>query len=655
MTLPALVLDDLTWDGLVEATRRRIPAASGGAWTLHAPVDPGITLIELYAWLLEQRVFWLDQVPDALVRGLLQLLGASVAPARSAATVLTFDQPAPWIAAGGDVVRADRRGDPIRFTSDGPVTVLPVAGVGLVAQGRDRSHDLAAGRAVRILPADGGAAEAHLLLWMPSGPPGPRPDPLALFVELRAQPGIREGWSPLAPDGVPPPASLTWWYRDAADRIVPWPGVVDDGTAGLRRSGVVRLEVPPDWSAEPGSTSGGLSAFAIRVRTERATFTAPPRLARLIPNAIVARHRRAIEQVAEVRWLPLPGNAFELPNTRAGAPPIAETVELTLAEVAGPGTWTPVPELAFAGPGDRVFAVDRDAGVLRFGDGQTGRIPRLAPGLNLTVRYEAGGGAAGNLGSGLAWLDEASGLTLRNVVAAEGGAEPETVAEARARAGVELHRVTRAIAKADYETLAIGTPGVAIARAHAAVGYASQDPCTPAPGLVTVFVVPDAPREPAADLYEDAFVAAPVPDPGALAAARARLDAARLVAHEVCVRAPIYRRASLRVEVDADPVDPGAVRRALAAALARFLDPLHGGGDGTGWPFGEPLRPSALLREAQRALGDGGTVRTVAIGLDGAPPTESCRDVEIGAHALLGAVDVAVQITASRAVRGGLR
>ena len=43
MALASLTLDDFTWDDLVAATRRRIPAASGGTWTLHAPVDPGVT------------------------------------------------------------------------------------------------------------------------------------------------------------------------------------------------------------------------------------------------------------------------------------------------------------------------------------------------------------------------------------------------------------------------------------------------------------------------------------------------------------------------------------------------------------------------------------------------------------------------------------
>src|SRR5208337_224503 len=52
-------------------------------------VDPGVTLLELYAWLFEQRVYWMDQVPDTLTRGLLTLLGVTPPlPAQVAQTVL---------------------------------------------------------------------------------------------------------------------------------------------------------------------------------------------------------------------------------------------------------------------------------------------------------------------------------------------------------------------------------------------------------------------------------------------------------------------------------------------------------------------------------------------------------------------------------------
>src|SRR5262245_51269631 len=87
MTLQALHLDDLGWRAMVDAIRGRIAGVSEEEWTLHAPVDPGVTLLELFAYLLEQRIYWLDQVPDALINGLIALLGAQRQPAVAATTL----------------------------------------------------------------------------------------------------------------------------------------------------------------------------------------------------------------------------------------------------------------------------------------------------------------------------------------------------------------------------------------------------------------------------------------------------------------------------------------------------------------------------------------------------------------------------------------
>jgi hypothetical protein len=654
MALQPLALDDLTWADLVAATRRRVPAASNGKWTLHAPVDPGVTLVELYAWQLEQRLYWLDQVPDSLIRALLKLLGDAARPAIPAATVLQLD-PQTWLTFAADsVLRLTAPGTTLRFTSEGGITLLPVDHLGLIALGADRTNDLAAGRAVRLFAADGRPGELQLLLWMPSGPLAGISEPLALLLELLSP--VSDGWSPDAVAGVPPPAKLDFFYRNGAGDIVPWPAGLDDATGGLRRSGVLRLPIPLDWTFEPGSTQlSGLSAWAVYVRTASASYSAPPRLQRVEANVVTARHRRPADLQAVVDWLPLPGNAVALPLE--DTPPIAEAATLSIREAGGWQAWTPTDDFAFHGPADRVFVVDRDGGQLRFGDGLTGRIPRpvASAGFNLTASLDVGGGNGGNLGAGLGWVDESTSAVLVNLVPAEGGADPEPLAEARRRAGEELHRVTRAVTAADYETLALTTPGVALARAHAAVGYHPLHPCTAVPGMVTVFVLPWVPREEPSDFAEDAFVTAPQPDPGALAAANARLDVARLVTHEVCVRGPLYRAASLRVDIEADPLDAASLRERLAKALRTFLDPLQGGTGGAGWPFGEPLRPSALVRQAALALGPDAEVTAVAIGLDGAAPSESCHDVPIGEHALVGVVTIDVGITRPPATRRPLR
>ena len=173
-------------------------------------------------------------------------------------------------------------------------------------------------------------------------------------------------------------------------------------------------------------------------------------------------------------------------------------------------------------------------------------------------------------------------------------------------------------------------------RSLAVVGLHPLFACVKTPGAVTVVLVPYAPR-PATFGWtwpDPSLVAAPAIDPGALAEVQAHLDGARLVASQVFARAVEYRAVSVRVDVAASPADADTVEERLGARLSRFLDPLEGGDAGAGLPFGEPVRPSALLRVAQGALVGEGVVEQIAVGLDGAAPSETCRDVAIGPYQL---------------------
>ncbi|MFI1888521.1 baseplate J/gp47 family protein [Streptomyces jumonjinensis] len=645
MTLPPPKLDDLAWDGMTAAIRRRIPAESGGVWTLHAPADPGVTLLELFAYLLEQRLYWLDQTPDTLVTAVLRLLGLDPPrPAVPAATVLRLaaeqpDRPVPLVPAGTALTRDPRGSLPFTLDHDTAVFPLDPGGEVTVCGDRDRTADLRARRGVPLLASHGGPATARFTLPLTGAHPAP--GALSLLVELDTPAAPVPSWLPGAVDSVPPPAELTWsWFRPGSDLAGPFEEV-EDGTAGLRRSGVVRLRPPAGWSTRDRG---------LLVSTEAATFTAPPRLLRLAVNAAAARNRqRRTATGAELQdqidaWLKLPGQRLVLPGA-AG-----RLLDAAL-ELAG-HVWLPAPDFAFGAPGDRIFAVDRAEGALLFGDGLTGRIPHPEPGVS--VAYTTGGGRAGNGGLTDNWLPvedfagdsfgdsfgnfvgdsvgdsvaEYGALTAANIVQASGGEDPETVADARRRAAGALGEVTRAVTAGDFAALARTTPGVAVARAHPAVGEHPGHPCSSVPGAVTVHIVPAAPRD---DFAREDFVAAPRPDPGMVRAVAARLGEARLLTSEVFVRAPEYRDVTLRVDLSGDPADRARVSAAATLALRRYLDPLTGGEEGDGWPFGQPLRPSALLRAVQRALGDLADVAGVAIGLDGAEAGEDCREVRLRA------------------------
>jgi hypothetical protein len=69
-------LDDRTYAQLVAEATARIPAVAPD-WTDHNPTDPGITLVELFAWLSEALIYRTDQIPDERYDAFLRLLRGS--------------------------------------------------------------------------------------------------------------------------------------------------------------------------------------------------------------------------------------------------------------------------------------------------------------------------------------------------------------------------------------------------------------------------------------------------------------------------------------------------------------------------------------------------------------------------------------------------
>jgi hypothetical protein len=73
MPIPLPNLDDWTFADLTAEARAMIPTLAP-AWTDHNPSDPGITLVELLAWLTEMLMYQVDQVPPANTENFLKLL-----------------------------------------------------------------------------------------------------------------------------------------------------------------------------------------------------------------------------------------------------------------------------------------------------------------------------------------------------------------------------------------------------------------------------------------------------------------------------------------------------------------------------------------------------------------------------------------------------
>ena len=94
MRLPDIELDNRRFQDLVDEARMRI-ARRCPEWTDHNVANPGIVLIELFAWMTDMTIYRLNRLPYKLHVHLLELLGIELYPPLAASTDLRFRLAAP--------------------------------------------------------------------------------------------------------------------------------------------------------------------------------------------------------------------------------------------------------------------------------------------------------------------------------------------------------------------------------------------------------------------------------------------------------------------------------------------------------------------------------------------------------------------------------
>lgn len=87
--IPSPNLDDRRFEDLVEEAIRLIPQYCPD-WTNFNKSDPGITLLELFAWMTEMLIFRLNRVPEKNYLAFLNLLGIRLQPPQPARALVQF-------------------------------------------------------------------------------------------------------------------------------------------------------------------------------------------------------------------------------------------------------------------------------------------------------------------------------------------------------------------------------------------------------------------------------------------------------------------------------------------------------------------------------------------------------------------------------------
>src|SRR5919202_2476327 len=89
MALPTPNLDDRRFQDLVDDAKRMVMRRCP-EWTDHNVSDPGVTLIETFAFMTDQLLFRLNRVPDRLYLKFLDLIGLQLIPPVPAGPPGTF-------------------------------------------------------------------------------------------------------------------------------------------------------------------------------------------------------------------------------------------------------------------------------------------------------------------------------------------------------------------------------------------------------------------------------------------------------------------------------------------------------------------------------------------------------------------------------------
>lgn len=726
MKVPLPNLDDRRWSDLVDEARSVIPFYAPD-WTDHNIHDPGITLLELFAWLAEMDIYELNRIPEIHKRKFLALVGITPRPPQPAKATLAFT-----LKPGGtprklkvdtELSCKDPFGEETGFRLLESVTIVE-GGLRAIqlrdSRGfRDVSAQFQRGESIALF---GETPSAGMEFYLGFTNPFPKDAAVSLgFIfdggkssnaeRLALIEESTRGRSDCQRSSTCDDSSQTETRDQAEDagsalrlnRVrVSWEAYVEstpqsswvrldektnrvcDDTRTFTLDGRVQFTIPNQMSAvQLGRVQTPL--FYLRCRLKAGAFDASPVASKLIFNAAGAEQStRVIDQ-----WIIEPGTVAQgtepnagditrfvlklderghiigitfqpvdeqsvrfqvLKYTKATATTIGALIAKT-AQLANGNGWpnqqlelpqSPVEQSSFrlyteeAGEWRRWkrvedftestrrgadFVLDATAGLVQFGDGEKGRA--LPQDSKVFATYRATRADGASIPSATAFklsdspinriiVDDFDGtqtdIASATSVEAVRGDRAESIDEATGRAIDLLNSTTRAVTLADYEALAMKTPGARIARADARANQHPTFACLKAPGIVSLVVVPDQQG------------GRPIPADGLLEDVAAYLNPRRVIGTRLFVTGPQYLTVTVRVTVKAlSGTNKTNVKSDIVDGLDQLFDPITGGPNKTGWPFGRDVYRSEVMQTIDEIAGVDHVVSLELIGEGCAP------------------------------------
>ena len=610
-------LDDLRFQkDLVDEARKRLVQYCP-EWTEFNLSDPGVTLIELFAWMTENTIYRLNRVPEKNYLKFLEMSGVTPLPASSATAKLTFYLSTPFpVNLGEDIATTLPQGlevttgpteneDGITFTLEKDVLILPplltdlrTSKDGYAANylsDNMESTDRMGGEKLAIFSHGDFNEKGDLI-------PDPEGKFVLRFADTREMAGcvLQLAFKCDEAKGAginrenPPWLWECLMGEDEAGKEK-WEAVrvssqrgEKDTTGGLNNErGALVLHLPLHF--RPARFRGkGVETARSWGYWVRCSLVAPKEGQKMYDTSPVVSSVEAYSlgvtaltsQSTVVREEKLgvssgdAGQIFRLEHFPILGPSEEEVVEV---EERREGRiefmpWQRVTDFANSKRDDRHYTLDPSTGEVQFGPGirqpdgsaqQYGRVPEVGRGIRIS-HYRFGGGSQGNVPPGKIRLMRSAVPfvdRVTNYEAASGGRDLEELEEMKMRARREMRSQKRAVTTEDFETLGKASLPDKIARVKCVSGQE---------GEVRLLVVPSGGGEITAAKLARLTLSKELE-----IEIRNRMDSARLLTTRLVVAEPEFYGVKVEAEIAVDRRgQEETVRERVNRLLKMYLSPL---------------------------------------------------------------------------------
>lgn len=561
-------LFDRRFQDLLEIGLARLPSLAPD-WTDYNAHDPGITLMELLAWVAEAQLYALAHLRRDERAAYAALLGFAPVGTQGARGILwsdRLDPSSPVRTHSKTMVLSNMPPNEtvIQVLGDDSPTFRPSAKLlwvpGVIERLATRQSN---GSTVDHTLAN----ERGNVAFMPFGERAGRRDVLSIDFRCRDEAGLfganreatKDAHLAIGVRAAPPsggaagtgepahtygsPLAAKLVTNDERTNVT----VVSDTSQGMLTTGVILLALE-NVKSSPGQ-------FTLELRAPVGS-PRPPRLLGIELNVIPIVQGRIVER--EIQTAPgTPDFSFTLEVPGLSFAAGHEPLRVEVAEAAGLAEWKRCESLSEAGPDDNVYEFDPASGLVSFGNGINGRFPPQA--AQVMVSYAVSDADAGEVARNRKWkvvgFEGAFGVNLDAIA---GSAPPPDAVEQRRHARKRSRIEHALVTVADVEEAARKLPLLQIARAW----VAAPPQNAPRAGVLTLVALRTRPTDTEPTEISETTLW--------LETIRRSLAARIPLGTQLAVVAPRYRDFSIRATLEAVPGrDPNEVKEAVMKELRK--------------------------------------------------------------------------------------